>query len=102
MRHQRPRHGVALAAALDARDAVARQDRRSVVELQPVAERQRPIPAVVLDRVSFQHQRVWNEVLVATIQRLVDHAGEVAGDQGRCPNRIEAGQVRLRDVDQRA
>ena len=91
---------VALQPALQRGDAVARQNRRAVVEHQSLAQLHRPAFAVVVDRVAFDHLRLRVERLVAAVQRLVDHQREVAGDGRGGPHRIEAGQVGLRHEDQ--
>src|SRR5262249_19116826 len=51
---------------------------------------------------AFEHQRTRVELLVAPVERLVDHIGEVAGDERGGPHRIEAREIGLRHVNDRA
>ena len=92
---------IALHPAPQRGHAVARQHRRAVVEEQPLAQLHGPAQAAILDQMAFQHLRLGVEFFVAAVQRLEQQVGVVAADHRRRPDRVEAGQVGLRDVDDR-
>ena len=88
---------VALPPALDARDAIARQHGVAVVELQAVAQRDVPLSAIGACHVARRHLRMRLEVVVLTVQRVEHQVRVVARHIGGGPDRIERGQVGLRD-----
>ena len=72
----------------------------AVVEHQPVAQRELPGLAVVLDDVAGDHLRRGLEAVLLAglpVQRVEHHVAVVARHVGRGPDRIEDRQVRLRD-----
>src|SRR5262249_16064809 len=90
---------VALEKALERGDAVARQHRAAVVEYDAVAQPHGPAPPAVLDQIALEHERARVELLVAPVESLVDHIGEVAGHERGGPHRIEAREIGLGHVN---
>ena len=95
-RQQRLPIRVPLAPALDRGHAIPRQHRASVMEFQPVAQRDPHQLAVVLDRHAVGHLRRGHELTVQGEQRVEHHVAVIARHVGGGPDRIEHGQVRLR------
>ncbi len=87
--HQGAAERIALGEALDRRDAIARQNRRAVVEDQSVAQRQIPLLSVIADDVALDHLRLYVEVRIVAVERVVHGEREVARDVRRRPHRIE-------------
>jgi len=85
---------VLLPPALDRHDAVFGGHGLAIVELEPVAQRERPLHVVAADGVPVHHLRLDLEARVAGEQRVVDEIGVVPGDVGRGPDRVEDLQVR--------
>ena len=96
-RYQRRAHRVTLAKALDRRHAIAGQDWRTIVEFEPVAQRQVPFFAIVGDAIAGDHLRLHLELGVEAVKRIVDCEREVPGDVGGGPDRVERGEVGMRN-----
>ena len=88
---------IALPPALDRGNAVLRQHRRVVVEFQSVAQRDVPLQLVAAHRVAGCHLRMRLELVVEPVQGVEHQERVVAGDVGRGPDRIERGQIGLRN-----
>ena len=67
------------------------------MKAQAVAERQRPVLAVTCGDDALHHLRLRLIGRVLTEQRVEHHHPVVAGNVGGGPNRIEHGQIGLRD-----
>jgi hypothetical protein len=83
-------------SSLDARDRIARQHRLPVVELEALAELERPQLAVILDAMAFDHLRLRLIRLGHPIKRVEDEEGVVARDIGSGENGIEHAEIGLR------
>jgi len=91
-------HEVVLGPAVDAGDAILGEGRLAVMELQAVAQLDRPLQLIVRDGVALGHLRVDIVVLVEAVER-VEHQMAVDLDDGRgAPDRIEDVEVRLGNV----
>ena len=99
---QRLAHRVARCPALDRGDAIAPAHRLAVMEAQSVAQGEGPQPAVILERVAFDHLRLRLQLAVDAVKLVPDHRGVKAGDIGGCHDRIDDSQVRLRNIAQDA
>ncbi len=75
---------------------VLRAHRLAIVELQPRPQRDGDDLAAILQHMPLGHLRLRREIRVEAIEAVVDHVPVVAGDVRRRPDRVEAGQVRLR------
>ena len=88
------------AKPLDAGHHVLRADRLAVMEAQPVAQRQPPELAVILDRVARDHLRLHRIVRRLPIQRVEHEVAVVAGDGGGGPDRVDHRRVAFGDEAQ--
>src|SRR5262249_33079403 len=88
--------------ALDRRDAVLGGDGLPVVELEPVAKRERILHVVLAHGVLVHHLRLKLQASVESEQRVVDHVPVVARDVGRRPDRVEDLEVGMGDEAERA
>ena len=88
---------VALGPALDRGDAIGWSHRGAVMELQAVAQRERVGELVRAQFPLVDHLRLDLEIRIGREQDVIHHVAVVAGDVGRCPDRIEDPQIRLRD-----
>ena len=86
----------ALHPAPEALRRVRGADRLAVVEEQALAQGDRDAAAILLDRVALGHLRLGTEFGVRAVEGVVHHVAVVAGDVGRGPDRVEAGEVGLR------
>ena len=66
------------------------------MEFQPRPERDGDTPPAIIAAMARSHLRLRLKLRVHAIERIKDHMPEIPGDIGRCPNRVEAGEVRLR------
>ncbi len=87
---------VAPRPALEGGDGVARAHRFAVVEAQALAQGDRDVPPLRVPDVPFGHLRLRRQVRAHAVERVVHVVAVVAGDPGRGPNRVEAGEVRVR------
>src|SRR3954452_10887171 len=72
------------------------------MKTQAVAQLDGPTPAVLIDLMPLRHLRLRPQIVVGAVQRVEDEIGVISRDRCGSPDRIEAGQVRLRYEDQRA
>ena len=98
---QRLAERVALAPALQAGNHVARTHRLAVVELQPVAQRDLPGLAVILDDMALDHLRLRLVALVQPVERVEHQAAVHDRRAGRRLDRVEQRQVLRRHEFQR-
>ena len=75
--------------ALQRGDDVLSGDRRSVMELQAVAQHEGVGEAIGADLVVADHLRLRRQVLVEREQRVEDHQREIGSDVGRVDDRIK-------------
>jgi hypothetical protein len=99
--HQRCAEGIAPRPAADGGDAVARQHAFPIVPQQPLAQREVPQAAFVLDGVAIDHLRRRLEIGVHAVERVEDHVAVVAADVAGGGDGIERHQVLLRREFQR-
>jgi len=66
------------------------------MEFQPVAQRELPSPAVILDQMTLDHLRLGVELRIVAVERVVDRQRKIARDVGRRPDRVERGEVAMR------
>ncbi len=88
---------VACPPAADRCHRVPSQHRLVVVEAQPRAQAELPVQAVRRFGPGLSHLRLRLEPCVYRDQLVIDQVSVVAGDDGGGPDRVEAGQVGLRD-----
>ncbi len=107
-RHQLLRQGVeilahraALGPALQAGDRVLGQDALVVVEADVVAQRDGGDLAAILEGDALGKLGLRLEIGVDAEEAVVHHHAEVARDVGRGPDRVQHGQVGVRDEFQR-
>ena len=99
-RHQRLAECVLRRPATQAGDHVAAENRRAVVEQQPVAQRQRPDLLIRVDGVTGQHLVLRRAGGIEREQRIEHHHHVVARHEG-ADQRIEQRQVGIRNELQR-
>jgi len=99
-RHQQLAETVPRTPALDAGHAIPCQHRRAVMEDQAGPQRDAPALLVGIDLPAFGHLRLREQVLVQAEQRVIDQVGVVPRYLGGGIDRVEAGDIRLRDESQ--
>ena len=93
-RHQHLPGGVGVGPALDRGDAILRRDRRAVMPLQAVAQRE-DVGLPVLRLGPAGHLRLHLEMLVGAQQRVVDHVAVVARHERGGHHRVQHPQPGL-------
>ncbi len=89
--------GIALGPPLDRLDRVLGDHRLAVVPLETVAQRERPLHALVRRGPLVDHLRLDLQILIGAEQRVVDQVGVVPRDVGGRPDRIEHLEIGVRD-----
>src|SRR2546426_11674246 len=92
---------IALAPSLDRLDRVLGDDRLTVVPLEAVAQRERPLHALVPRGPLVDHLRLDLEILVGAEERVVDEIAVVPRDVSRRPDRIEDLEIGVGNEEHR-
>ena len=103
LRHPREQclaHRIARRPPPDRGNTIAATHRLPVMEAQPVAQGEGPQAAVVFDGMALDHLRLRLQLAVDAVQLVPDHHGVVARNVGGGHDRIDDGQVGLRNEAQ--
>ena len=92
---------VAHRPAIDARDRILGEHRFAIVELEPSPQPEGPSQAVRGHLFRFDHLALRLEVGVHAVEHVPHQEPGIARDIGRGPDRIEIGEVCVRDQPQR-
>src|SRR5262249_35167000 len=93
---------IALAPPLDRLDGILGDDGLTVVPLEAVTQRERPLHGLVRRRPLVDHLRLDLQILVGTEERVVDEIAVIASDVRRRPDRIEHLEVGVGNEAHRA
>ena len=99
-----PKHlgeGVSLGPAIDGGDAILGQHPFAIMEHQPITQREGQRQPILRSLPALGHLRLDLALRVFGAKLVIDHEGVVARDDRRGPNRIKAGEVRLRNNAER-
>ena len=95
-------HVVARLPAREACDHVAGEHRLAVVERERGAQPEGPGEAVRRNFLRFDHLALWPQLVVNAVKHVPDQRGAIAHDILGVPDRVEIGEIGLRDEAQRA
>ena len=101
-REQRATKSVALRPARQARDDIAAEHGRAIMEKQPSTQLEPPCQAIIANGVALDHLRPDVEIVVHAVKRVEHHLGMSARDIIRRQDGIEQGKIGIRHEAQHA